>query len=77
MCLFCFLNKFCWWFLGGSDITTGAFCMERQQINWGLNQNLGVLFSNFVFWLKMFYMGWGLWEKYKKFFWNFFKRGEG
>ena len=39
MCLFCFLNKFCWWFLGGSDITTGAFCMERQQINWGLNQN--------------------------------------
>ena len=77
MCLFCFLNKFCWWFLGGSDITTGAFCMERQQINWGLNQNLGVLFSNFVFWLKMFYMGWGLWEKYKKIFWKFFKRGEG
>ena len=44
--------------------------MERQQI-----MGTDFLFSNFVFWFKMFYIGWGLWEKYKNNFLKFFKRG--
>ena len=59
-------NNFLNFFKKGGGENEGE-SMERQQI-----MGTNFLFSKFVSWFKMFYIGWGLWEKCKNNFSKFF-----